>query len=121
MSDELQRSELSLRTVVQSTEIQRKYYWISMHSSGYQRIDVLSRHLRSSESQPTAVQRRLCEAQPDEGKVITAEQAAASIPDNAILSVSRPRPLHPPIRDGKLAIPWTQIWAAAGVWVCRIR
>ena len=82
---------------------------------------MLARHLRSSEIRPTAVQQRLCEAQSDEGKVITAEEAAALLPDNAILSVGRLRPLYSYIRDAKLPIPWTHIWAAAGVWIRRIR
>ncbi len=73
-----------------------------MHSSGHKRIDVLARHLRSSQDQSTVVQQILCEAQSDDGKVVTAEQAAALVPDNAIITVSRPSPINPHSRETKL-------------------
>ena len=60
-----------------------------MLSSGHERISVLTRHLRTAEGHDT-LQRRLCEAQSDDGKVITADAAAALIPDNSVITVRRP-------------------------------
>ena len=60
-----------------------------MLSSGHDRISVLTRHLRTAEGHDT-VQRRQCEAQSDDDKVITADAAAALIPDNSVMTVRRP-------------------------------
>ena len=75
-----------------------------MHSSVHKRINVLAHHLRLSDTQPTAVQQGLCEAQPDDGKVITADQAAALIPDNGVLSVRHLSLYIPECRDPLLSI-----------------
>ncbi len=76
---------------------------------------MLARHLRSSsETQPTAVQQGLCEAQPDDGKVITAEQAAALDPgQRRIITVSRPEPRYTPqsavTPSSACGPPWTHL------------
>ena len=59
-----------------------------MRSSGRERINVLARHLTSSGAHAIGpLQQKLCEAQSDDGKIITADQAAALIPDNAVITV----------------------------------
>lgn len=60
----------------------------NMRSSGRERISVLARHLTSSGAHVIGpLQQILCEAQSNDGKIITADQAAALIPDNAVITV----------------------------------
>ena len=55
----------------------------------------MARHLTLSGGQPPAVHQGLCEAQSDDGKIITADQAAALIRDNAVITVRRPKAAAP--------------------------
>ena len=59
-----------------------------MQLSHKERLHVLARHLGSSAAYATLpLQQNACEAQPGDGKVISAGAAAALVADNAIVTV----------------------------------